>query len=299
MNWLKPYWIKVLLSDKKFWISSIGIWGVVWSIAEGALFSLQLANIAPNKTLGYFILILLAFALLIGAIFNWPLRTREQKIESNGVVMKLKFGDFWKETGQKIVSATRCFNTTVDDVVIHSSTLHGTFIKRNFTNNHEAKIRIDAELGRANGITQGNYEQGKTIKIQGTRDNVFLVGLTTLDVNNKASVTPEDFFIALSTMWMTIKEKNDGQAIICPLMGTGRGRLNLNSTAVFCELLNSALIALKSGYLTPELVFIVHPYDVQSKKVSIEELEHSFLTLCSYENLQRIRLNANAKEISA
>jgi Thoeris protein ThsA, Macro domain len=293
------YWLKVLLSDKKFWISSIGIWGVIWSVAEGGLFSLQLANVAPNQTLGYFILILLAVALIIGAITNWPLRTREQKIESNGVVIKLKFGNIWDETGQKIVSATRCFNSTVDDVVIHSNTLHGMFIKRNFTNNHEAKIRIDAELGRTDGIQQDNYEQGKTIKIQGAKDNVFLVGLTTLDANNKASVTPEEFFIGLSTMWATIKEKNDGQAIICPLIGTGRGRLNLNSTAVFCELLDSALIALKNGYLTPELVFIVHPYEIQNKKVNIEELEHTFFTRCSYENLKRIRLNATAKEVSA
>lgn len=299
MYWLKPYWIRLLLSNKKFWISSIGIWGVIWSAAEGGLFALQLAGIAPDKTLGYLILVLLAFALIVGAIINWPLRTREQKIESNGVVIKLKFGDFWKETGQKIVSVTRCFNATVDDVVIHSSTLHGMFIKRNFTNNHEAKIRIDAELGRTNGVQQDSYEQGKTIKIQGSKDNAFLVGLTNLDTNNKASVTPEDFFIALSTMWETIKEKNDGQAIICPLIGSGRARLNLNSTAIFCELLNSALIALKSGYLTPELVFIVHPHDIQSKKVNIEELEHTFFTLCSYENLKRISLNANAKEISA
>ncbi len=222
-----------------------------------------------------------------------------QKITSTGVVIKLKFGDIWKETGQKIVGVTRCFSATVDDVVIDSKTLHGMFVRRNFQNNREAKIRIDTELGRMDNEQLAIYEQGKTIKIEGTKDNVFLVGLTTLDKNNKASVTPEDFFISLGNMWETIKHRNGGQAIICPLIGSGRARLNFNSTAIFCELLNSALVAMKSGYLTNELVFVVHPADILNKKADVDELEHALVTLCAYENLKRISFRGSAQEITA
>lgn len=289
--------LKLLFKNKKFWISSFGIWGVIWSVAEGLLFSLQLAQIIADRKLGFVILLLLVGSIAIGGFVNWPLRTRTRTIKSTGVRISLKFGNIWKEKGEKVIAVTRCFSTEVDDIVIHSKTLHGMFIKRNFQDNTEAKAIIDDALERTGEEDFALQEPGKTIKIEGEKDDVFLVGLTVLDVNNMASVTPENYFIALANIWESIKKFNGGTSIICPLIGSGRSRLNFNNTAIFYELLNSVLIAMKSGFITNELIFMIHPEDIKTEKVNIDELENILTTLCELENLDRMTFAGHALEI--
>ena len=211
--------------------------------------------------------------------------------------MSLKFGDFWAQPGEKIIGVTRCFSSSVDDVIIHSNTLHGTFIKRNFANNKEAGIRINAELGLRNG-DEKIYEAGKTIKLVGAKDTVFLVGLTTLDENNKASVKLNDYFIALGSMWEYIRQRSGGEEITCPLLGAGRARLNFNSSAIFCELLNSALIAMKNEFITTELIFVIHPNDIKRGNVDLDEVKDTFKTLCASENLRRMIVEGSAENIN-
>jgi hypothetical protein len=290
------FFLRILLADKLFWINSLSIWGAVWSVVEGGLFALQLAGIATNLTLGYIILILLALSLVIGGYINWPLRELDATLLMSGVKIRLRFGDFWKQNGEKIVGVTRCFSSTVDDVIIHSSTLHGSFIKRNFVNNYEARIRIATELGIcADGAIL--QDAGKTIKLTGSKDTAYLVGITTLDSNNQASVKLNDYFVALGSMWEFIRQRNGGEEVICPLLGAGRARLNHNSSAIFCELLNSALIAMKSGFITTDLIFVVQPSDIQKGYVDLDEIKSTFNTLCAYENLNRIIVEGHAEEI--
>jgi len=291
------FYLKILCLNKKFWFSSMAIWGIVWSLAEGALLALQLAGIMPERTLGYLILLFLVLSLAVGGYINWPLRELTAKISNTGVNVRLKFGDFWTQPGEKIIGVTRCFSSSVDDVIIHSNTLHGTFIKRNFANNKEARIRINAELEPLNG-TEKLYEAGKTIKLVGAKDTVFLVGLTTLDENNKASVKLNDYFIALGRMWEYIRQRNDGKEIICPLLGAGRARLNFSSSAIFCELLNSALIAMKNGFMTTDLIFVIHPNDIKRENVDLDEVKDTFKTLCGSENLKRMIVEGSAEKIN-
>ncbi len=290
------FYLKILCLNKKFWISSVAIWGIVWSLAEGVLFALQLADIMPERTLGYLILLFFVLSLIAGGYINWPLKELTAKISNTGVNVRLKFGNFWKQPGDKIIAVTRCFSSSVDDVIIHSNSLHGTFIKRNFANNKEAGIRINAELSPLNGA-ENLYEVGKTIKLVGAKDTVFLVGLTTLDENNKASVKLTDYFIALGRMWEYIRQRNSGTEIICPLLGAGRARLNFSSSAIFCELLNSALIAMKNGFITTNLIFVIHPNDIKRKNVDLDEVKATFKTLCASENLKRMIVEGSAEKI--
>lgn len=289
--------LKLLFKNKKFWISSLGIWGVVWSVAEGILFSLQLAQVIADRKLGYVILLLLAGSFVISGFVNWPLRTRTRTINNTGVNIRLKFGNIWKEKGEKIIAVTRCFSTEVDDIIIHSKTLHGMFIRRNFRDNTEAKATIDAALERNGTESLMLQKPGETIKIEGKKDDAFLVGLTVLDENNMAAVTPNSYFVALANIWESIRQLNGGTSIICPLIGSGRSRLNFNNTAIFCELLNSALIAMKNGFITNELIFIIHPEDIKTEKVNIDELENILATLCELENLNRMTFEGQALEI--
>ena len=290
------FFLRVLLSDKMFWLSSLFTWGIVWSTLEGALFALQLAGVMPNDYIGYSILVLLVMSLIIGGCLNWPLRELDEKIAQSGVKVRLRFGDFWKQKGEKIIGVTRCFSSVVDDVVIHSSSLHGTFIRRNFANNQEAKVRIEAELGLGNNVGVV-HEAGKTIKLTGSKDTAYLVGITTLDANNQASVKLNDYFVALGRMWEFIRERNGGGEIVCPLLGVGRARLNFNSTAIFCELLNSALIAMKDGFIATDLVFVIDPNDIEKGHVDLVEVKNTFHTLCESENLIRIMVEGSAAEI--
>lgn len=276
--------LKLLASNWKFWASIFSIWGIVWSVAEGALFVLQQTGLLDHKELGYFILLMLAGSAIVSGALNWPMKKRSVNLIKQGVTINLVYGDFWAQEGEKIIAVTRCFSSNVDNVEIHKSTLHGQFITRNFQTNQEARIRFDSEL---NG-TQGPYPAGKTIKIAGNKDTAYLVGLTQLDVNNIARVSLDEYFTALNSMWQFIEDRNGGVNLVCPLIGAGRSRLNHSSAALFRELLNSALSAINSGYITNSLTFVVYPNDVKTKQVDIEEFTNIFTTLCELENMQKI-----------
>ena len=75
------FFLRILLADKIFWLNSLSIWGIIWSVAEGGLFALQLAKIATDTTLGYFLLILLALSLIASGYINWPLRELDEKLQ--------------------------------------------------------------------------------------------------------------------------------------------------------------------------------------------------------------------------
>lgn len=288
--------IKLMLWDKAFWLSSLAIWGIIWSIFEGLLFAVQLFDIKPKPSLGLVLLIIFLISVVSSGYKNWPLRTKTIKIKSTGVSLRLAFGNIWDLPGEKIVGVTRCFSSKVDDVVIHSNSLHGMFIKRNFKNNLEAKKRIDLELERTTRDKQ-IFEPGKTIKITGSNDTVFLVGLTLLDPNNKASVTPNDYFIALSNMWEFIRSRNGGEEIVCPLLGARKGRLNFSSSSIFSELLNSALTEMKNGFITKDLSFVLYPGDIKKGLVNLYEIKDIFEIICSAANIDRITYDVVAKEV--
>lgn len=290
------FFIKILFLNKKFWLSSLAIWGIVWSISEGMLFALQLAKISTDSTLGYFILFILLLSFIISGFINWPLKDVVSKIGQTGVNVRLRFGDFWTQEGEKIIGVTRCFSTTVDDVVIHSNTLHGEFINRNYATNNEARIRVSTEL-EIDKDSQETFEPGKTIKLVGSKDTAFLVALTELDENNKASVKLNEYFITLGSMWEFIRQRNGAQELVCPLLGAGRARLNYNSSAIFFELLKSALIAMKNGFITKDLIFVINPDDIKKGNVDLDEVKETFSILCASENLKRMTVEGSAENI--
>ena len=53
-----------------------------------------------------------------------------KKVVVNGTKIEIKFGDIFKEKGQKLIAFNEFFDTQVDDKIISSGSLNGKFIKK-------------------------------------------------------------------------------------------------------------------------------------------------------------------------
>lgn len=122
-------------SAPKLWKDSAALGSAVLAVIatfmQVAGFSID--NIIPNQAWWSRLLIILATYALLVVIFLVILRLAVRNgftIKIRGISVTIKQGDIFKADGWKVIPFNEYFDTTVDDVIISSTTLNGIFINK-------------------------------------------------------------------------------------------------------------------------------------------------------------------------
>ncbi len=193
----------------------------------------ELANKCPVSFLiGLFILSL---------IFAYYTNRSKNKIKlnlSDHVKAKIFFGDLFESNEIIVIPVNEYFDTTVDDKIISSKTIHGKFIKKFFGGNE-----VDLKRQLTNGLSQykpleinserksGNkvkYPLGTVCEVISDNKIFYLVALTRFNSNHRAEVNNSEYQRVLCDLFSYIEQNSQGRKVSIPLIGAGHSGVKLS-----------------------------------------------------------------------
>jgi len=135
---------------------------------------------------------------LIYALYTNRSKGKIELSLSDKVKAKIFFGDLFKSNEIIVIPVNEYFDTTVDDKIISSKTVHGKFIQRFFGGNEaELKKQIKKELTRYEAVetnserksgNKNKYPLGTLCEVKKGSKVFYLVALTRFNSNHRAEV---------------------------------------------------------------------------------------------------------------
>lgn len=252
---------------------------ILWAFFSPSLSSF--ANRCPWSLLfGLFIL-----ALIYALYANRSKRKIELSL-SDKVKAKIFFGGLFESNEIIVIPVNEYFDTTVDDKIISSKTVHGKFIQRFFGGNDaELKKQIKKELKRYKVLgtnlerkfgNKNKYALGTVCEVKKGSKVFYLVALTRFNSNHRAEVRNSEYQRVLCDLFSYIEQNSQGRKVSIPLVGAGHSGVNLSKQKLLEFLLFS--IALKDGLTLINGVDVVLHESI-TKEIDLSSTEILFKTI--------------------
>jgi hypothetical protein len=228
----------------------------------------------------YAIVPIFVAALLYVIFSRRPVSRITYKIPQKDYVFEVKIGDLFTESGDVVISTNTTFDTDIASGLIAADSLQGQLALRVFRG---ATVDIDrqleeglkqiecAERADAPGKTR-EYPIGTVAKVT-TPDKIFyFVAMSRLNVHGTAKATLRNIEDALSGLWQFIADQGELRAIIIPLMGTGRGRVELPRKKMVERIAQSFADASREKIFSNKLTIIIRPEDAENFQINLFEV---------------------------
>lgn len=195
--------------------------------------------------------------------------------------------DFITDTVRRrniVIPVNRCFDTLVDDDLVSSNTLHGVLVNKLISNGktrEQIDALIDSSLASQNYqyITLSSkdkrkgkirrYPVGSVAEVKETdKCTYFLLGLSCFDENLVATVSDEEYVLAISRIFEFCNKRSQQYPVVMPLIGGGLSRTGKSEREILEYLIK--LIKLNKSQLLFDLHIVVR--DSGKETVPITDL---------------------------
>lgn len=252
---------------------------ILWAFFSSSLS--PLANKCPWS--------LLSFLLTLAVIYALYANRCKNKIElnlSDKVKAKIFFGDLFESKEIIVIPVNEYFDTTVDEKIISSYTIHGKFVQKFFGGNEaELKKQIKKELTKYapletnSGRLHGNkkkYPIGTVCEVKNGNKIFYLLALTRFKTNHRAEVKNSEYLRVLCDLFSYVEQNSQGKNVSIPLIGAGHSGVILSKQKLLEFLLFS--IALKDDLTLINGVNIVLHESIK-KDIDLSSTEILFKTI--------------------
>lgn len=251
-----------------------------------ALFSSYLSALAA-KCPWTFLFALIALAICYALYVNRNKRNIELSL-ADKVKAKVFYGDLFESSEVIVIPVNEYFDTTVDEKIISSKTVHGKFIQRFFGGNEaDLKKQIKKELAQYEPLetnserksgNKNKYPLGTVCEVKNGSKVFYLLALTRFNANHRAEVKNSEYQRVLCDLFSYVEQNSQGRKVSIPLIGAGHSGVNLSKQKLLEFLLFS--IALKDGLTLINGVDVVLHKSVK-KEIDLSSTEILFKTIGS------------------
>ncbi len=177
--------------------------------------------------------IILLFAYVLMALGIWFIKgciyknMINLKIGSNEVTIKP--GNIFKQNALRVIAVDTHFSTTVDDVVISKTSLHGQLVlEHGDVDSIKAAVQKEADRRKKEPDENGQYTfpVGTAIHYEGKDGHYIMVALTDLDADFEAHTKMSQYEVALMDIWREIGRVYAKRDLALPILGTGITRFD-------------------------------------------------------------------------
>jgi len=265
MNWLKRGWWGWLSRWPNIIHIFLMIYGSLWLIVEslGAYDKERFSFLQSPKILYSTI----ALSLVYSLIRNWFRSSISFTLPHSNTKITVKFADFFNEPGVKSIPVNEFFDGELG-VLVSKSTIHGQFIAKHFGGNSASFFAISDPLlatysGQQTAKSRGKsikYPIGTTISIDAGNEDYLLFALCRTDLTSfKADSDLSTYMLAMDSFWAAARDKNNGNAVVVPLIGTGLAGIGLPPSQMLDLLLLTFVAANKKKEVCTQLVITLYP----------------------------------------
>lgn len=219
-------------------------------------------------------------SLLVVIITRRPVRKIAYKVPQRDCTIEVKIGDLFAEPGDVVISTNSTFDTDISRGLIAADSLQGQLALRVFKGQtDEIDRQIDRELAQASFENyldapgkKRRYPIGTVAKISTTDRNFYMVAMAELSDLGTARSTLRGIEDALVRLWEFVADRGDMRPIVVPLIGTGRGRLELPRMKIVERIAQSFVYALKDKVFSNRLKIVVRPEDAEEFSINLFEI---------------------------
>jgi Domain of unknown function (DUF6430) len=171
-------------------------------------------------------------ALLYGLYRSWP-RPVEQEYSKPNTMIRIIEGDLFEQQAHQVVGMCDTFDTEPPNIIERRS-VQGQLLSRVYRDDRGA---LDADLDAAlSGISsvgrilkpgkQDVYPVGTVAVLKHPSRQYYCVAYTSMNRNNNASATVEGVWKSLESLWRSVNQNANGEAVAIPVIGGGQARIS-------------------------------------------------------------------------
>lgn len=262
------YWRYVLLSSSGAQ-AVFGVFGAIYFVVE----ALDFFNVFTRDKYGSAgFLIFLSISILVSILVRRPTTSIQLPFSHKDYCLEVRIGDIFDASGAVMISTNTDFESDVAGGKISPNSLQGQFTARFYTGNQNALIaEIAKQLKKIGG--RAPFPMGTTVPITTHGKTFYFTAMSTLNDQGNASSTLQDVKDALDGLWSHVRNAGELQELAIPLVGTGRGRINLPRKKMIEHIAESFADASAKGKFTEKLVICIRPEDAQKFRVNLYDIK--------------------------
>lgn len=220
-------------------------------------------------------------AMAIAVALKRPVSRVVYKVPTKDLLIEIRVGDIFKCRGDIVISTNVTFDTDTTNSLISTESLQGQFASEYYSGKlAELDKQIDDALSgvASNPINRGwgksrEYPIGTVAKISTHGQNFYWLAMAALDENRTARTDPNDVDAILNSLWQFIRSHGEMNQVVVPVIGTGRGRLNIQRRKMIEKIVQSFISASKVSAFAEGLTVVVHPSDAEKAELSLFEVK--------------------------
>lgn len=228
-------------------------------------------------------LLLLPLAMLWVVITRRPVTRVTYKVSKKDLCYVVRVGDLFDCDADLVVSCNTTFETDMASGLISPNSLQGQLVARYF----EAKTdELDRQISKAlKRVAATESEPGKkkrypigtVAKLTAHGKNIYLLAMAELNDHGTARSSTAMVDTALDKLWVFLAEQGELRDIAVPVVGTGRGRVELPRKKIIERIAQSFADASATRKFSNKLIIVISPEDAERYDVSLFEVR-DFLT---------------------
>lgn len=223
---------------------------------------------------------ILVVAALIVIFTRRPVSRVSYRVPGRDYRFEVKIADLFAEPCDLVISSNTTFDTDIASGLIAADSLQGQLTLRVFEGN-TAEIDRQIEEGlrglksRPRNDAPGRkkeYPIGTVVPVRIPGRTFYFVAMSRLNSHGTASSTLRGIEESLDKLWAFVAEQGELRDLAIPLMGTGRGRLDLPRKKMVEKIAQSFADASRERVFSNRLLVVVRPQDAENFGVNLFEV---------------------------
>jgi hypothetical protein len=226
-----------------------------------------------------FVLVLLA-SIAVALFTRRPVSKVSYKLPGRDVSIDVVIGDLFSVDGAAVISSSTTFDTNIADETISPDSLQGQLALRFFKGNtKEIDRQIEASLADQPSIPRASakgkskdYDIGTVAKVTAGDKLFYLVAMSKWNEHGNAYSSVAMVDDALEGFWRYLAERGELTAVVLPVMGRGRGRIQLPRKKIIERIAQSFVYASKERVFSKKLTIVINPLDAAANGINLFEV---------------------------
>lgn len=273
------FW-KYFLLSKEAYKTFFAVLGAAWLVIRSA----QYTGLIDFEGQTYIFYTVSTIALIASIYANRPISRIGLKVPGKDLSIEVKVGDIFKLKGGKFISSNTTFDTDISQGIISKKSLQGQFTQKFFHDNLNGLDKaiensIGGKIHTISTKTFGKlkrYEIGTVAKLELSDERFYFVAMSDLTDEGNAITSKENIEKSLKCFWEYVKFSGEMEDIVVPLVGTGRGRINIRRKQVINMIIESFLNASSETLISNHLMIVISPDDYIKYSLKLLDIKGHF-----------------------
>ena len=237
---------------------------------------------------------MIAMGLIIG-IFHFlrkciKMLSVSQKITGADISIEIQVGDIFNHQGAFIISTNTTFDTDMSGGLISKDSLQGQFTEKYYADVKYLDQDLEKELESQyftpiDAHVRGKkkrYEYGTVVMLRVKEQLAYWIAIADMNEHGVAAGSYEKMTEILGKLWHYISERGEYVPLVIPVLGTGRGRINVPREEMIREIIKSFITAYSEKKFCEKLIIVISNDDYRKHGIDLQELRNYLRHLCLY-----------------